>query len=55
MGVRPWVTLCYGNPVYGSEYRLGTVIKPIVDNPEALAAWLKYVETFVARYKDVDI
>ena len=53
MGIRPWVTLCYGNPVYGSEYRLGTVIKPIVDNPEALAAWLKYVETFVARYKDV--
>ena len=53
MGVKPWVTLCYGNPVYGSEYRLGTVIKPIVDKPEALAAWLKYVETFVARYKDV--
>ncbi len=53
MGVKPWITLCYGNPVYGSEYRLGSVIKPIIENAEAFTAWLKYVEALVGRYQDV--
>ena len=53
MGVKPWITLAYGNPVWGSDFRLGMRVRQITDNPEALAAWLRYVEAIVARYGDV--
>ncbi|MBN2375435.1 MAG: hypothetical protein JXD22_03475 [Sedimentisphaerales bacterium] len=52
-GVAPWICLCYGNPIYGSEIKLFSGLAPITDSPEAMAAWLKYVETTVTRYKDV--
>lgn len=52
-GVKPWVCLCYGNPLYGSDFNLGTKLAPLVNSAEALAAWLKYIEATVARYKDV--
>ena len=50
-GVRPWVALQYGNPLYGSDYRLGTKIRNIVANPAAYEGWLRYVEATVARYR----
>jgi hypothetical protein len=50
-GVRPWICLCYGNPIYGSTINLGSGLAPVVHSEEALAAWLKYVETTVTRYQ----
>ncbi len=50
MKVNPWVCLCYGNPVYGSDIKLGA---KIFTDEKTMNAWLKYVETTVARYKDV--
>lgn len=49
-GVSPWVCLCYGNPIYGTELRLGA---KIFTDKKTMAAWLRYVETTVTRYKDV--
>ncbi len=49
--VRPWICLCYGNPVYGSTINLGSGLAPLVHSEEAMAAWLKYVEATVTRYK----
>jgi hypothetical protein len=51
--VEPWVCLCYGNPLYGSDINLGAGLAGLVQSPEALAAWLKYCEATVTRYKDV--
>jgi hypothetical protein len=50
-GIKPWICLCYGNPLYGmGETKLGSKI----DTDEVtLAAWLKWVEATVNRYKDV--
>lgn len=53
MGVEPRISLGYGNPIYGSEIDLGAKVDQLVNNPEAMAAWLKYVEVIVNRYKDV--
>ena len=53
MGVKPWICLSYGNPVYGSDFRLGMRVKQVTDNPEAFEAWLKYCTACVERYKDV--
>ncbi len=50
-GVEPWMCLCYGNPIYGSNIQLGSALAPIVQSEEAMAAWLKYVEATVARYR----
>jgi len=47
--VQPWVCLCYGNPVYKSEFRLGA---KIFTDDETMTAWLNYVEATVSRYKD---
>ena len=49
-GVSPWICLCYGNPIYGAEIRLGA---KILDDDETMAAWLNYVEATVTRYKGV--
>jgi len=51
--VNPWICLCYGNPVYKSDVRLGSGLAPLVQSEEGFAAWLKYVEATVTRYKDV--
>ena len=53
MSVKPWICISYGNPVWGSDFRLGMRVRQVTDNPEAFAAWLRYVKTLVARYKDV--
>ncbi len=47
----PWVELSYGNPIYpgggGADLRAG-----FITSDEALAAWNKWVEAMVTRYKD---
>jgi polysaccharide biosynthesis protein PslG len=48
--VEPWIVLCYGNPIYKSEFRLGA---KIFTDEETMDAWLKYVEATVNRYKNV--
>ena len=53
MGVKPWICLAYGNPVYGSDFRLGMKVKQVTGSPEALDAWIKYCVACVERYKDV--
>lgn len=53
MSVKPWICISYGNPVWGSDFRLGMRVKQITGNPEAFAAWIRYVKALVARYKDV--
>lgn len=50
-GVTPMICLSYGNPIYGSDFRLGMKVKRLTENPEALAAWLRYCRTIVARYR----
>jgi hypothetical protein len=51
--VKPWICLCYGNPVYGSAIGLGAGVAALAYNEEAMEAWLKYVEATINRYKDV--
>ena len=46
--VRPVMTLCYGNPVYGATKNLGSVI---FEDEATMKAWLKYVNATVTRYK----
>ena len=53
MGVKPWICLSYGNPVWGSDFRLGMRVKQVTDRPEAFEAWLRYCTACVERYKDV--
>ncbi len=53
MGVKPWICLSYGNPVWGSDFRLGMRVKQVTGNKEAFEAWLRYVTACVERYKDV--
>ena len=53
MGVKPWICISYGNPVWGSDFRLGMRVRQVTDNAEAFAAWIRYVKALVARYKDV--
>ncbi|MEN6407054.1 MAG: hypothetical protein ABFC77_11355 [Thermoguttaceae bacterium] len=50
--VKPWICLCYGNPIYKSTLDLGAGLAPVVHSKETLDAWLKYVEATVNRYKD---
>ena len=53
MGVKPWICLSYGNPVYGSDFRLGMRVKQVTGSAEAFEAWLRYCTACVERYKDV--
>ncbi|MBD0777813.1 glycoside hydrolase [Maribacter sp. ANRC-HE7] len=48
--IEPWISLSYGNPIYGSEITLGS---KIFTDPKTMDAWLKYVEATVKRYKNV--
>jgi len=52
MGVKPWICLSYGNPVYGSGLNLGAGVAGVMGNPEGRAAWLKYCGEVVKRYRD---
>lgn len=48
-GVKPWMCLCYGNPVYNDEgYDLGSAI---FTSKKAMDGWCRYVEAVVKRYK----
>ena len=53
MQIRPWVCISYGNPVWGSDFRLGMRVTQVTRNPEALVAWIRYVRALVARYRDI--
>ncbi len=53
MGIKPWICLSYGNPVWGSDFRLGMRVKQVTDKPEAFDAWIRYCVACVERYKDV--
>ena len=53
MGVKPWICLSYGNPVYGSDFRLGMRVKQVTGSPESFDAWIRYCTACVERYKDV--
>lgn len=46
--VEPWMVLCYGNPIYGGDEKLGGKI--FTDQP-TMDGWLKYVRATVKRYK----
>ncbi|GAA4302465.1 GH39 family glycosyl hydrolase [Compostibacter hankyongensis] len=50
-GVRPWVELSYGNPIYegGGEAKLAGRIPT---SPEGLRAWDNWVKAIVSRYKN---
>lgn len=48
-GVKPWMCLSYGNPIYGASKGLGS---RVFTDEETLAAWEKYVTAVVKRYKD---
>lgn len=43
--VKPWMCLCYGNPLYGDGNTLGNAI------PSALGPWKKYVQAVVEHFK----
>ena len=53
MGIRPWMLVGYGNPVWGSDFRLGMRVRQLTGSAEAMAAWKLYVKALVARYQDV--
>jgi len=53
MEIKPWICISYGNPVWGSDFRLGMRVKQVTGNPEAFEAWLRYTKALVERYKDV--
>ena len=40
-GVRPWMCLCYGNPLYGADRNLGS---GIFTTDEVMKPWLKRAE-----------
>lgn len=48
-GVKPWICLCYGNPIY-SDHGLNLNAKIFPDGP-IMDAWEKYVAKIVKRYK----
>ena len=50
-GLKPWLETSYGNPIYkgGGGINLSAGVPT---SPEALAAWDKWVEALVKRYKD---
>ena len=51
MGVKPWICLSYGNPVYNSGLNLGAGVAGVMGNAEGRAAWLKYCGEVVKRYR----
>ena len=51
-GVRPWISLSYGNPLYPEGG--GTSLNAAVPKSEtAMTGWKNYVKTIVVRYKNV--
>lgn len=48
-GVKPWMCLSYGNPLYGADKGLGS---QVFTDPATMRAWTAYVTALVGRYKD---
>jgi hypothetical protein len=48
-GVKPWVCLCYGNPIYAGGGNESSSSK-LPSSREALNAWDSFVKAFVRRY-----
>lgn len=48
-GVKPWMCLSYGNPLYGAQKGLGS---QIFTDDETFHAWERYVAAVVRRYRD---
>ncbi len=53
MGVKPWICLSYGNPVWGSDFRLGMRVKQVTENPAAFDAWIRFCTACVSRYRNI--
>lgn len=56
IGVEPWISLSYGNPIYavakdGEQDYTGQKMFPL-NSEEGKTAWQDYVRAIVARYKD---
>lgn len=47
-GLKPWMTLCYGNSLYGNAAELNS---KIFTDEKTLDAWVRYVRAVVSRYK----
>lgn len=48
-GVKPWMCLCYGNPIYGgAEMNLGA---KLFSDEKTMQGWLKYVEATVKHFE----
>lgn len=52
-GMKPWLCLCYGNPLYTPLAKLvfGAVGCPPINSDEAKEAWLNYVRATVSHFK----
>ena len=49
-GIRPWMCVCFGNPLYyGKDIWVRSC--PLELSPEITAAWERYLEKLSARYK----
>lgn len=48
-GIRPWICLCYDNPLY-HQYGLDLTAKSFPDGP-AMDGWVRYVKACAKRYK----
>ena len=53
-GQEPWIDLCYGNDLYNESARTyyGAVGCAPITSDEEKAAWIRYVETLVGRYRN---
>lgn len=56
IGVEPWISLSYGNPIYavaadGEQSYTGQKMFPL-NSAEGTAAWKAYVRAIVSRYQD---
>lgn len=56
IGVEPWISLSYGNPIYavakdGEQDYTGQKMFPL-NSDQGISAWQNYVRAIVARYKD---
>jgi len=50
-GMKPWLQPSYGNPVYQGGGGTG-LLNSLMTSPEGYAAWDRWVEALVMRYKD---
>ena len=53
-GIRPWMSLTFGNILYSPEAKHPSAVgsPPICCGPEAISAWERFVAAVVRRYRD---